>query len=59
MYNRNHQRYNPIGHGNNTTPHGHGHKLGTGANRRGQGNSLDVFGNSVPFNSPEAHWSIC
>lgn len=54
----NYQRYNPIGHGNNTTPHGYGHALGTGPNRRGQGDSLDVFGNIVPFNSPDAHWSI-
>ena len=45
----NYQRYNPIG---------HGHALGTGPNRRGQGDSLDVFGNIVPFNSPDAHWSI-
>ncbi len=54
----NYQRYNPIGHGNNTTPHGHGHALGTGPNRRGQGDSLDVFGNVVPFNSQDAHWPI-
>lgn len=54
----NYQRYNPAGHGNNSTPHGHGHAMGTGAGRRGQGASIDVNGNVVPFNSSDAHWPI-
>ena len=54
----NYNRYNPVGHGNNTTPHGHGHIMGTGPGRRGQGPSIDVLGNVVPFNSPDAHWTI-
>ena len=54
----NYQRYNPAGHGNNLTPHGHGHAMGTGAGRRGQGASIDVNSNVVPFNSSVAHWPI-
>lgn len=54
----NYNRYNPIGHGNNTTPHGHGYLMGTGPGRSGQGPSIDVLGNVVPFNSPDAHWTI-
>ncbi|MBR4085967.1 MAG: hypothetical protein IKK33_16970, partial [Lachnospiraceae bacterium] len=54
----NYQRYNPVGHGMNTTPHGHGHLMGTGGGRRGQGASLDVYGNTVPFDSADAHWPI-
>ncbi len=54
----NYQRYNPVGHGNNATPHGHGHLMGTGTGRKGQGDSIDVFGNTVPFNSSSAHWKI-
>ncbi len=57
-YGSNYNRYNPVGHGNNTTPHGHGHLMGTGPGRRGQGPSIDVLGNVVPFNSPDAHWTI-
>ena len=41
-----------------TQPHGHGHELGTGPKMKGQGNSLDVHGNRVPWNSKEAHWDI-
>lgn len=54
----NYQRLNPVGHRNNPTPHAHGHLLGTGSGRRGQGPSLDIHGNVVPSNSPEAHWPI-
>jgi len=54
----NYQRLNPQGHANNPTPHGHGHAPGTGPGMRGQGSSLDVNGNVVPFNSPAAHWPI-
>jgi RHS repeat-associated protein len=54
----NYQRLNPQGHGNNTTPHGHGHAPGTGPGMQGQGASLDVNGNVVPWNSPAAHWPI-
>lgn len=52
----NYQRYNPVGHGNNTTPHGH--LMGTGTGRKGQGASIDVFDKVVPFNSSDAHWKI-
>ncbi|RYD87206.1 MAG: RHS repeat-associated core domain-containing protein, partial [Sphingobacteriales bacterium] len=52
----NYQRLNPQGHGNNPTPHGHGHAPGTGPGMKGQGSSLDVNGNVVPWNSPAAHW---
>ncbi|MEN9865827.1 MAG: hypothetical protein RL748_1417, partial [Pseudomonadota bacterium] len=51
-------RLNPIGHGLNTTPHGHGHLLGTGRYMSGQGAPTDIFGNVVPRNSAAAHWSI-
>lgn len=54
----NYQRLNPQGHANNSTPHGHGHAPGTGPGMRGQGPSLDVNGNVVPWNSPAAHWPI-
>ena len=54
----NYQRLNPQGHGRNTTPHGHGHLPGTGPDRTGQGLSLDIWGNVVPYNSPDAHWLI-
>ena len=56
----NYMRLNPLGHGPNGTPHGHGHKLGPGPNPnlKGQGPSLDVHGNVVPWNSPQAHWPI-
>jgi RHS repeat-associated protein len=54
----NYQRLNPQGHGNNPTPHGHGHAPGTGPGMKGQGPSLDVNGNVVPWNSPAAHWPI-
>ncbi|MDZ7653986.1 MAG: hypothetical protein U5L03_16215 [Burkholderiaceae bacterium] len=54
----NYQRLNPQGHANNPTPHGHGHAPGTGPGMKGQGSSLDVHGNTVPSNSPAAHWPI-
>ncbi len=54
----NYQRLNPAGHPNNPTPHGHGHLPGTGPGMKGQGPSLDVNGNVVPWNSPAAHWPI-
>jgi RHS repeat-associated protein len=54
----NYQRLNPRGHGPNGTPHAHGHAPGTGPGMRGQGPSLDVDGNVVPWNSPDAHWPI-
>ena len=56
----NYQRLNPQGHPNQPipVPHGHGHAPGTGPGRKGQGPSLDVNGNIVPFNSSEAHWPI-
>ena len=54
----NYQRLNPQGHANNPTPHGHGHAPGTGPGMKGQGSSLDVNGNAVPWNSPAAHWPI-
>jgi hypothetical protein len=52
------QRLNPNGHVGNPVPHGHGHALGTGKGMKGQGNSLDVYGNVVPSNSGSAHWLI-
>ena len=54
----NYQRLNPQGHANNPTPHGHGHGVGTGSGMKGQGPSLDVNGNVVPWNSPAAHWPV-
>jgi RHS repeat-associated protein len=54
----NFQRLNPNGHPNNPTPHGHGHLMGTGPGRAGQGSSVDVNGNVVPANSGAAHWPI-
>jgi len=54
----NYQRLNPVGHGTNGTPHGHGHFPGTGPGKNGQGSSMDPFGNQVPFTSPDAHWPI-
>ena len=32
--------------------------MGNGPGRRGQGPSIDVSGNVVPFNSSDAHWDI-
>ncbi len=54
----NYHRLNPQGHGNNATPHGHGHLPGTGPDRTGQGPSLDIWGNIVPNKSPDAHWPM-
>jgi hypothetical protein len=55
----NYQRLNPFGHPpNNPTPHGHGHLPGTGPGMRGQGPSIDIFGNTVPWSSGAAHWPI-
>lgn len=54
----NFQRLNPSGHPNNSTPHGHGHQMGTGPGRAGQGLSVDVHGNVVPANSGAAHWPL-
>ncbi|PWW01517.1 RHS repeat-associated protein [Hoeflea marina] len=56
----NYQRLNSSGHSTNPTPHGHGHLPGSGpeANRRGQGPSIDIRGNVVSPNSPDAHWDI-
>ena len=54
----NYQRYNPQGHANNPTPHGHGHAEGSGPGRKGQGPPLDIHGNKVPSNSPDAHWPL-
>ena len=51
-------RLNPIGHGSNGTPHGHGHLPGTSRTMSGQGAAIDIFGNSVPNNSAAAHWPI-
>ncbi|OCO98906.1 MULTISPECIES: hypothetical protein [unclassified Ensifer] len=54
----NYQRLNPEGHGARKTPHGHGHLEGAGPGKSGQGASIDVWGNVVPYNSPDAHWSL-
>lgn len=55
----NYQRLNPFGHPpKSTIPHGHGHLMGTGPGMRGQGSSIDVNGNVVPWNSADAHWNI-
>ncbi|MCE7989395.1 MAG: hypothetical protein DYG89_50225 [Caldilinea sp. CFX5] len=54
----NYQRLNPLGHPNNPTPHAHGHLPGTGPGMRGQGPSLDPYGNVVPWASAGAHWPI-
>lgn len=58
----NYQRLNPNGHNSkypsSRDPHGHGHLEGTGPGRTKQGPSLDVNGNVVPSNSPEAHWPL-
>ena len=55
----NYMRFNPQGHpGGKSTPHGHGHQMGTGPGPRGQGPSLDPSGNIVPWNSGAAHWPI-
>lgn len=55
----NYQRYNPNGHPpKSTTPHGHGHLQGTGPGMKGQGPSIDVNGNIVPWNSDAAHWPL-
>jgi len=54
----NYQRLNPQGHDGRPKPHGHGHREGTGEGKRGQGDSIDIHGNAVPFNSDAAHWPI-
>ena len=54
----NYQRYNPAGHSSNPTLHGHGHLMGNGPGRRGQGASIDVSGNVVSVNSSDAHWPL-
>jgi RHS repeat-associated protein len=54
----NYQRLNPNGHTTNPTPHGHGHLQGFGPGMKGQGLSTDIFGNTVPWNSADAHWPI-
>jgi RHS repeat-associated protein len=54
----NDQRLNPQVHGNNPTPCGHSHAPGSGPGMKGQGPSLDVNGNVVPWSSPAAHWPI-
>ncbi|MFO0711881.1 MAG: RHS repeat-associated core domain-containing protein [Sandaracinus sp.] len=54
----NYHRLNPAGHGPNGSPHGHGHLQGTGPNMKGQGDSIDPFGNVVPWTSTSAHWTI-
>ncbi|KOF13590.1 hypothetical protein AC244_30605 [Ensifer adhaerens] len=54
----NYHRLNPQGHRDNPIPHGHGHPMGTGPKMRGQGPSLDIHGNVVPWSSPDAHWPI-
>ena len=54
----NYHRYNLFGHANDPTPHGHGHIQGTGSNMKGQGSSIDPFGNKVPWNSNDAHWPL-
>jgi hypothetical protein len=54
----NFQRLNPTGHPRDSTPHGHGHLMGSGSGKGGQGASLDVYGNVVPANSGAAHWPI-
>jgi hypothetical protein len=54
----NYQRLNPEGHGARKTPHSHGHLEGTGPGKSGQGASIDVWGNVVPYNSPDAHWPL-
>ncbi len=54
----NYHRMNPQGHGARNAPHGHGHAMGTGQNMKGQGPSLDIYGNVVPWESPGAHWPM-
>ncbi|ACP25666.1 hypothetical protein NGR_c19020 [Sinorhizobium fredii NGR234] len=54
----NYHRMNPRGHWYDPTPHGHGHLMGTGRGKNNQGPSLDIYGNVVPYDSPEAHWPI-
>ncbi|NRP73986.1 hypothetical protein ILFOPFJJ_04907 [Ensifer psoraleae] len=54
----NYHRMNPQGHGSRKTPHGHGHLLGTGTGKTYQGPSIDIWGNVVPYNSPDAHWPM-
>ncbi|MGT2443460.1 hypothetical protein ACU4I5_12920 [Ensifer adhaerens] len=54
----NYQRLNPQGHRNDPTPHGHGHLPGTGPDTKGQGPSIDVRGNIVPWASSDAHWPM-
>ncbi|KOF13596.1 hypothetical protein AC244_30635 [Ensifer adhaerens] len=54
----NYHRMNPQGHPDDPTPHGHGHLMGTGTGRNRQGPSIDIDGNIVPWNSPDAHWPM-
>jgi hypothetical protein len=54
----NYHRMNPQRHGSGKPPHAHGHLMGTGPNTKGQGPSLDIRGNIVPWNSPDAHWPM-
>jgi hypothetical protein len=54
----NYQRLNPQGHGQNTTPHGHGHLPGAGPGKAGQGPSLSVDGRIVRFDTVDAHWPL-
>lgn len=50
-------RLDPNGH-KGGPPHGHAHLEGLGPGRKLNGPSLDVHGNIVPHNSPEAHLPI-
>lgn len=52
----NYMRNNPDGHGGKMAPHGHAHLGGPGLNTKGQGPSIDIFGNVVPENSAAAHF---
>ncbi len=54
----NYQRLNPQGHLKDPTPHGHGHLEGTGPGMKGQGQSIDIYGNPVQLWDPAAHWKI-
>lgn len=54
----NYQRLNPQGHVNNPMPHAHGHLMGDGPGMQGQGPSIDLYGNVVPWASADAHWQI-
>ena len=53
----NYQRFNPYGHPpKSTISHGHGHLPDTGPGMKGQGPSIDINGNIVPWDSGAAHW---